>query len=160
MKNRTKSDFIGAIILLWTIRYYGFHYFYSFRKKSGTRSLFFYAVIIMAKEFARKFYSSKAWQECRNEYIKTVHYLCENCMRKGIYKPAEIVHHKIELTPMNIDNPELTLGFDNLEAVCRECHSEYHDIHSRWDSVNKRRRINKANGMRYRVGKNGEVTAV
>lgn len=114
----------------------------------------------MAKDFAKSFYSSKQWQECRNEYIKKRGYLCENCLRKGIYKPAEIVHHKIELTPMNIDNPELTLGFDNLEAVCRECHSEYHDIHSRWDSVNKRRRINKANGMRYRVGKNGEVTAV
>lgn len=40
--------------------------------------------------------------------------------------PAEIVHHKIELTPDNIDNPKITLGFDNLEAVCRECHAQIH----------------------------------
>jgi len=42
--------------------------------------------------------------------------------------PAEIVHHKIELTPDNIDNPKITLGFDNLEAVCRECHSSIHGL--------------------------------
>ena len=41
--------------------------------------------------------------------------------------PAEIVHHKIELTPDNIDNPLITLDFSNLEAVCRECHAQIHE---------------------------------
>lgn len=113
----------------------------------------------MAREFARKFYSSKAWQECRNEYMKHRHYLCENCLKKGIYKPAEIVHHKIELTPLNIDNPEITLGFSNLEAVCRDCHNDYHDIHGRWAAVNEKKRKEKATKQRYTIGKNGEVSA-
>lgn len=113
----------------------------------------------MAKEFARAFYSSKAWQTCRNEYMKKAHYLCEVCLRKGIYKPAVIVHHKIEIDPMTINNPEIALGFDNLEAVCRECHAEYHDAHGRWDAVNKARREKKANARRYTVGEDGSVSA-
>ena len=97
----------------------------------------------MAKAFARKFYSSKAWQDCRNEYAKQRHYLCENCMRKGIYKPGEIVHHIIELDPINIENPEITLSFDNLVLLCRDCHAEEHKEHSK--------------GRRYVFGDNGEV---
>ena len=80
----------------------------------------------MAKPFAKQFYSSKAWQDCRNEYAKRKCYLCENCLRRGIYKPGEIVHHKIELDPVNIEKPEIALNFDNLELLCRECHAEAH----------------------------------
>lgn len=98
---------------------------------------------IMAKPFARQFYSSKAWQDCRNEYAKRRHYLCENCLRKGIYRPGEIVHHKIELDPINIENPEVALNFDNLELLCRECHAEEH--------------TEKSKGRRYVFGLEGEI---
>ena len=81
----------------------------------------------MAKPFARQFYSSKAWQDCRNEYAKRRHHLCENCLRRGIYKPGTIVHHKIELDPINIERPEIALNFDNLELLCREHHAQEHD---------------------------------
>ena len=112
----------------------------------------------MAKEFARKFYSSKAWQECRNEYMKRAHYLCENCLRKGIYKPAEIVHHIIEIDPITIERPEIALSFDNLEALCRECHAEKHELSGgRWSEVNKKKREAKAAGQRYFVGENGKI---
>ena len=111
----------------------------------------------MAKEFARKFYSSKAWQECRNEYMKRAHYLCENCLRKGIYKPAEIVHHIIEIDPVTIERPEIALNFDNLEAVCRECHNEYHDNHGRWTLVNEKKREQRDQSNRYVIGTNGEI---
>lgn len=40
---------------------------------------------------------------------------------------GEIVHHKIPLTPENIDDPEIAYGFNNLELVCRQCHAELHD---------------------------------
>ena len=113
----------------------------------------------MAKEFARRFYSSKTWQDCRNEYMGRVHHLCENCLRQGIYKPAEIVHHKIELDPINIENPEIALCFDNLEAVCRDCHNEYHDNHGRWAGVNAARRKAKRDSERYKVDEYGRVTA-
>ena len=110
----------------------------------------------MAREFARKFYSSKAWQDCRNEYAKRAHYLCENCLRNGIYKPGEIVHHKIELDPVNINKPEITLNFDNLELLCRDCHAEVHE--QSWAEVNDRKRKKRAESQRYIVNAYGVVT--
>ena len=80
----------------------------------------------MAREFAKQFYSSKTWQDCRNEYAKKAHLLCEKCLRKGIYKPGVIVHHVEELTPFNIENPEVSLNFNNLELLCRDCHASEH----------------------------------
>lgn len=80
----------------------------------------------MAKEWARGFYSSKRWQDCRESYAKSVGYLCEDCLAKGIVKPGEIVHHVTPLTPGNITLPEVALSFDNLRLVCRECHADEH----------------------------------
>ena len=40
---------------------------------------------------------------------------------------GEIVHHKIYLTRRNIDDMEIALGDDNLEVVCRVCHSLEHE---------------------------------
>lgn len=114
----------------------------------------------MAKQFARKFYSSKAWQDCRNEYAARRHHLCEDCMRRGIYRPGTIVHHKIELDPVNIEHPEITLNFDNLELLCRECHIRKHGLEGGpWAVVNERKRKAKAASQRYVVDENGAVTA-
>ena len=114
----------------------------------------------MAKEFARKFYNSKAWKNCRNEYGKKAHWLCENCLRKGIYKPGEIVHHKIELDPVTIEHPEIALSFDNLELLCRDCHAAAHDRPGgMWGIVNRRRREEKSKENRFVVDENGRVSA-
>lgn len=114
----------------------------------------------MAKAWARKFYSSKTWQDCRNEYAKRRHHLCEDCLRRGIYRPGTIVHHKIELDPINIEHPEITLNFDNLELLCRECHANRHELHGgRWAKVNERKRAMRDASMRYKVGANGEISA-
>lgn len=83
----------------------------------------------MAREFAKSFYSSKAWQDCRNSYAKRAYHLCEECLRKGIYTPGTIVHHIEELTPLNICNPEVALNYNNLELLCRACHAEQHGAH-------------------------------
>lgn len=83
------------------------------------------------KEFARTFYSSKAWQRTRKAYAKSKRNLCELCLEKGLYKPCEIVHHKIELTPDNVSNPEVTLDWNNLQCVCRDCHASIHDRRQR-----------------------------
>lgn len=80
----------------------------------------------MSKDFARQFYNSSAWQQCRKAYLTSVHYLCEDCLRQGKYTPAEIVHHIVELTPDNISDPTITTSFTNLKAVCRECHAIEH----------------------------------
>ena len=114
----------------------------------------------MAKPYARKFYSSKAWQDCRNEYAKRRNHLCEDCLRRGIYRPGEIVHHKIELDPVNIERPEVALNFDNLELLCRECHAKRHESSGgRWKEVNERRKKKRDASMRYRIGENGKIFA-
>ena len=95
------------------------------------------------KEFARTFYKSQAWKSCRESYLKSVGYKCEDCLARGIETPAVIVHHIEELNPLNIYKPEVTLNFDNLKAVCRKCHADEH--------------INHVNARRYFFGEDGEV---
>lgn len=80
----------------------------------------------MAREFARAFYHSTAWKKTRAAYMRSQRGLCEKCLSKGIIKPAQIVHHIVHLSPENINDPTVSLSFDNLEAVCRDCHAEEH----------------------------------
>ena len=95
------------------------------------------------QEWARAFYKSEAWKHCRAVYAQNECGLCERCLQRGMYKPGEIVHHKVHLTPDNINDPEITLNWDNLELVCRDCHAELHEERVR----------------RYRIAANGSVTA-
>ena len=48
--------------------------------------------------------------------------MCQRCGKElGV-----IVHHKEHLTPSNINDPSVSLSFDNLELVCRDCHADVH----------------------------------
>lgn len=78
------------------------------------------------KEFAKEFYKSQAWKNTSTQYRQSVGGLCERCKAKGLITPAEIVHHKIHITPHNILDESITLDWNNLEALCRECHGEEH----------------------------------
>ena len=78
------------------------------------------------QDFAKTFYKSKAWKNCRESYMRQVGGLCEECLAKGQYNPGEIVHHKIHLNPENINNSEIALSFDNLQLLCRNCHAQQH----------------------------------
>lgn len=91
--------------------------------------------------------------------MKQAHHLCENCLRRGIYKPAEIVHHIIEIDPVTIERPEIALNFDNLEAVCRDCHNDIHGSYGRWYKVNEAKREAKRRSQRYEIDQSGKVTA-
>jgi 5-methylcytosine-specific restriction endonuclease McrA len=84
------------------------------------------------REFAESFYKSKAWQDCRNAYAKSRHGLCERCLSVGRYTPGAIVHHRIHLTPNNIGDPSVTLAWDNLMLLCRDCHAEMHKPQKRF----------------------------
>ena len=37
-----------------------------------------------------------------------------------------IVHHKVELTPDNINDPDVTLNMANLLYLCQDCHNKIH----------------------------------
>lgn len=73
------------------------------------------------KPFAEAFYKSKAWLKTRKAYVNKAFGLCERC-----HRPGKIVHHKIHLNPDNINDPAITLSFDNLECLCQECHNREH----------------------------------
>lgn len=75
----------------------------------------------MAKEFAKLFYKSKAWRDCRAAFVLSRFGLCERCGQ-----PGDIVHHKIKLTPSNINKPNVALNWDNLELLCQDCHNREH----------------------------------
>ncbi|MCI8396842.1 MAG: HNH endonuclease [Clostridia bacterium] len=76
------------------------------------------------REFAKNFYKSKAWLECRQAFIDSLpDKTCNRCKER----PGKIVHHKIELEPSNIDNAYITLNFENLEYVCQDCHNKEHN---------------------------------
>lgn len=73
------------------------------------------------RDFAKAFYLSKEWRKARAYVFNRDAGLCVRCGALG-----EIVHHKEHLTPQNINNPEIALGEDNLELLCRNCHALAH----------------------------------
>lgn len=93
------------------------------------------------KDFAKGLYSSKAWQKTRDAYKRKVGGLCEECLKQGIYKPGEIVHHKEHISQENINDPSVTLSFDNLELLCRDCHEKIHDRRKRRYRVDEMGRV-------------------
>ena len=73
-----------------------------------------------------QFYGTKRWQRCRDVAIKRDAYLCQDCLKAGKITPAEEVHHIIELTPENAQDPAVSLNLDNLVSLCRKCHRARH----------------------------------
>lgn len=71
----------------------------------------------MAKDFSRKFYNTQAWIKTAKAYKQSKFGLCEKCGQ-----PGEEVHHIIALTPDNINDPNISLNWDNLMLLCRSCH--------------------------------------
>ena len=81
------------------------------------------------------FYQSTAWHDTRKAYLKSVGGLCEECLAEGRLTPAKFVHHKIWLTPDNVSNTDISLSFDNLEALCADHHNEIHKRHAKRYSI-------------------------
>lgn len=75
----------------------------------------------MSSAFNKRIYNSAKWKKTRDIFMEMKNHTCERC---GLL--AEEVHHKTYLTPENINNPEIVYGFENLEALCRNCHFEEH----------------------------------
>ena len=79
------------------------------------------------------FYKSDDWLELRDEVMKDAHYECQHCLKNGIYKRAEMVHHINEVRK----RPDLALTREfvdaitnekiiNLIALCNSCHEKEH----------------------------------
>lgn len=63
------------------------------------------------------FYSSLSWRRMRRIHAEA-HPLCEDCLRRGIRTPVEIVDH---ILPRQT-HPALALVAVNLQSLCRPCH--------------------------------------
>ena len=92
----------------------------------------------------KDFYHSGAWADTRAAYRRSVGGLCERCLSKGIITAGYDVHHKVHLTTENVGDPAISLSWDNLELLCRDCHAEEHSRERK--------------GMRYTVDELGRVT--
>jgi 5-methylcytosine-specific restriction endonuclease McrA len=89
----------------------------------------------MAKEFAQRFYNSKTWKECRKSFIakrRTIDGgMCEHCKNSLGY----IVDHIVELNPINISDPFVSLNHENLQYLCLVCHNSKNTEKSTRDDV-------------------------
>ena len=63
----------------------------------------------------------RSWKRIRDRYISE-HPLCEDCLSRGIYRPAEEVHHKLPLADGG------THEKNNLVSLCRSCHMKAHGV--------------------------------
>ena len=79
--------------------------------------------------------------------MKQVGGLCEVCLSQGLVEPAVIVHHKIHLSPVNVNDTRISLSFDNLEALCKKHHAQMHP------------EIYKGRAKRWMVSDSGKVLA-
>lgn len=75
----------------------------------------------MAKDYAKAFYNSGAWRDTQRLFLMHENYICAACGGA-----ACIVHHVRHIAPGNIYDPNITLSFDNLQALCLPCHNTIH----------------------------------
>ncbi len=72
------------------------------------------------------FYHSKQWRKCRAAFVALKHGKCDICGKTG-----NLVHHLILLNEENVYDPEVSLNFDHLQLLCKDCHNKVHgDIDS------------------------------
>ncbi len=89
----------------------------------------------MSRKFATSFYHSPAWLHNRKAYMErpidtpwgiVPPGMCERCFEQGKLTPAKVVHHKVHLNPDNIDDPSVTLAYENFQRLCQDCHAFVH----------------------------------
>jgi len=76
--------------------------------------------------FAKPFYKSRAWQGVKDVVKARSHGLCERCAERGVVKASDVVHHKVPLNEVNMNDPEIALNPDMCMDLCDECHTEVH----------------------------------
>ena len=79
-----------------------------------------------SREIRRKAYNNTEWRKLRDTYIKE-HPLCEDCLDKGKVVPAEDVHHIRSPFQNGECNKALLLDYNNLMALCKQCHNKRHN---------------------------------
>ena len=83
----------------------------------------------------KPFYNSAIWEHTKAQVLEAQHHECQACKAKGMYAPAEAVHHIKFLK----QHPELALTKSNLVCLCKECHYAIHHRAECKPQLNKER---------------------
>jgi 5-methylcytosine-specific restriction protein A len=86
-------------------------------REPGKRKSF--AAIVSQNRSGDPFYCSAAWRALRLARLKIDGWLCCECRRLGRITEAKEVDHVLP----RVTHPELELSIDNLESLCKPCHS-------------------------------------
>ena len=96
-----------------------------------------------------QFYNSSAWQSTRRSYRMSVGGLCERCLQRGVIASADVVHHIVPLTEATVTDLNLSLNWDNLQALCTKCHAEVHSNKAKEKAM-----------RRYKINPDGSVAVI
>ncbi|KHO62681.1 HNH endonuclease [Thermoanaerobacter sp. YS13] len=69
-----------------------------------------------------EFYKSDEWERVKTQALIRDKGLCQLCLKKGIIKTADVVHH---IVPLKEDWSK-RFDLDNLVSLCHECHNKLH----------------------------------
>jgi 5-methylcytosine-specific restriction endonuclease McrA len=79
------------------------------------------------KPWQRRFYKSRAWQDCRRVVWERQNGLCADCLERGELTPIDEVHHLVELNEHNVCDPHVSLNPALCVGLCRNCHNRRHE---------------------------------
>ena len=82
----------------------------------------------MAKDEAyKRLIQDKRWRKMRRQKLSGTP-LCERCTKEGRVRAATEVHHvvPIESAISDAEKTRLAYDFNNLQSLCRECHTKTH----------------------------------
>lgn len=96
-----------------------------FPKPSAKASPDRYSIGTQPVRIQSSFYNTQDWKEIRIIKLNRDP-LCEHCFDKGLYVPANVVHHKQEIRL----RPDLARNIDNLQSLCPSCHAKHHHAQS------------------------------
>jgi 5-methylcytosine-specific restriction protein A len=69
----------------------------------------------------QKVYNTRRWKRLRRLKLQN-NPICEKCWERGRVTPTEEIHHIVPFA----QDMELAYDYDNLIALCIECHKEMH----------------------------------
>lgn len=71
------------------------------------------------KRVGDEIYHTQRWRKLRQAYYGSQYGICEWC--EG---PGKIVDHIEPITKDNLNDPDITHGWDNLQLLCQSCHNK------------------------------------
>ena len=69
-----------------------------------------------------RFYHSTAWKKVRSYVLMRDNYLCQECLKDGVVRSAELVHHIVEVK----NDWSKRLKEENCISLCKQCHNIFY----------------------------------